>query len=291
MQLRPLQKDAKVGIAAPAAPFSQGRFLRAVRNLRGLGLRVDFRKDIVSQHRYLAGSDQRRSQELQRWLADPKIAALLFARGGYGTQRLLPKLQKVFPKIVVGFSDLTVLLVWLWQRHQLPSLYGPMLTSHLVDKRYAKKVVRMLQDPAKLRQQRLIAKKIIRPGRCRGRLVGGCLTLLASLLGTPDEIETNGTILFLEDTDEPPYAVDRLLTQLEQAGKFRKVRGIVLGSFRLKKTAFPSSIEKVFRDRLQHFSGPILWGIRFGHCPKPHLIPYGGMGRITGRRLILERAL
>lgn len=224
-------------------------------------------------------------------LRDPKISTLLFARGGYGTQSLLPLLQEVSPKIVVGMSDLTALLVWLWQRHHLPSYYGPLVGPHLKRRQVSQKLFRILTNPKALEKQKLKARSVIRPGKGRGRLVGGCLTLIASLLGTPFELKTDQTILFLEDTDEPPYAVDRLLTQLEQAGVFRKVRGIVFGTFRLGKQLFPISVEKVIREKFRYFQNPVLWGLQFGHCPNPDLIPLGGIGRIEKNRLVLERGI
>ncbi|MBI2982488.1 MAG: LD-carboxypeptidase [Deltaproteobacteria bacterium] len=290
-RLKPLKEGSCIGIAAPAGPVSKPRFLRGVRNLERAGFSVTYGRDIFSQNRYLAGNDARRSRELAQLLNDPKIDALLFARGGYGTQRILPMLKKVRPKIVVGFSDLTVLLAALWEKWKIPSLYGPMVATQLREPKVVSRLTRVLSEDNRLEKQPLKAQKVLRPGKTKGRLLGGCLTLVASLLGTPYEINTRGSILFLEDVDEPPHAVDRMMTQLEQAGKLRGVRGIVLGTFRLKNKHFPNEIEKVLRDRLSRFKGPVLWGVRFGHCPDPAIIPYGGIGRIEGGRLIIEKGI
>lgn len=228
---------------------------------------------------------------MNRLLQDPKIDAVLFARGGYGTQRLLPGLRKIHPKIVVGLSDLTVLLAALWKKFRLPTLYGPMVATQLIHLRTVRRLKKVLLNPKSLEGQTLMAKRVLHGGTARGRLVGGCLSLVASLLGTPYDIDTRGTILFLEDVDEPPYRIDRFLTQLEQAGKFSGVRGIILGTFRLKKELFPTSIRKVVEERLKSFKGPILWGVHFGHCPNPQLIPFGGIGLIQGNRLQIERGI
>ena len=140
-------------------------------------------------------------------------------------------------------------------------------------------------------KQKLLSRKILKPGKASGIIVGGCLSLVVSTLGTPWEIETKGKILILEDTHEEPYAVDRMLTQLEQAGKLKGVRGIVLGTFRLRKTFFPSQIESVFREKLKNFSGPVLWGVRFGHCPAPLFVPIGLQAKIEGRELSVTEKL
>lgn len=291
IRLRPLKEGARIGIAAPAGPFVRSHFLRGVRNLQRAGFKVSYRQGIFAHHDHLAGDDRRRSEELSRLLFDPKIDALLIARGGSGTQRLLPALKKIAPKIVVGLSDITVLLAALWKKHRLPSLYGPMIATQLVHPRTARHLAKILTRPDALEKQRLVAKKIFRPGHARGRLVGGCLSLVVSLIGTPWEIDTKGSILFLEDVDEPPYRIDRLITHLEQAGRLKEANGIVLGTFRLGKDHFPRSIEKLLRERLKNFQGPVLWGLRFGHHPNPLILPFGGIGRIKGRRLIIEKGI
>ena len=298
----PLKNGDTITIAAPAGPFDRGRFLRGVSLLKKAGFRVTYGRDIFSKKGaspkgdspkgYLAGDDARRARELNRALADPKAGALLFARGGYGCQRILPILRnRCSPKVVVGSSDLTVLLIYLWKRFRMRSYYGPMVAPHLILPKNVERLRQALTDPLFHENQKLVARKVLRPGRASGRLVGGCLSLLISTLGTPWEIDTDGALLFLEDTHEEAYAVDRMLTQLEQAGKLKKVRGIVLGTFRQKKILFPASVEAVFREKFKRFRGSVLWGIRFGHCPDPLLIPFGGEGRIEGKRLILTRGI
>lgn len=292
MKLIPLQKGDCIIVAAPAGPFDRSRFLKGVSLLKKAGFRVRYEPGIFSRKGYLAGDDSRRLREIKTALADPKAGALLFARGGYGCQRLVSHLGgRCRPKVVVGSSDLTVILIHLWKRFRLRSFYGPMVAPHLILPKNVERLRRALTDPLFHAKQRLVARKALRPGRASGRLIGGCLSLIASSLGTPWEIDTDGCILFLEDTHEEPYEVDRMLTQLEQAGKLKKIRGIVLGTFRQKKILFPASVEAVFREKFRRFHGPVLWGLRFGHCPDPLLIPFGGEGRIEGRRLILTRGV
>jgi muramoyltetrapeptide carboxypeptidase len=295
LKLQPLKKGDVIAIAAPAGPFDRGRFLRGVALLRKAAFKTSFRRDIFSRHPrlgYLAGDDRRRAQELRSWLQAREPKALLFARGGFGSQRILPLLDgRLRPKVLVGSSDLTALLNYLWKKRRLPSLYGPMVAPHLILPKNVSRIVRALTDPGYFRKQTLTAKKVLKPGGASGRLIGGCLSLLISTLRTPWEAETRGSILFLEDTNEEPYAVDRMLTQLEQAGKLKGVRGIVFGTFRQGKILFPPKVEKVLRERLKTFRGPVLWGLRFGHCRDPLIIPFGGIGRIKGNQLLIEKGI
>jgi len=289
--LRPLKRGSLIGIAAPAGPFDRRRFRKGVLNLQRAGFRTRNHSDIFSRDRYLAGSDSRRSRELNDLLADPKVEAVLFARGGFGTQRLLPTLKRFRPKVIVGLSDLTALLATLWKKYRLPTLYGPMIATQLIHPATTRRLTRILTTRGALERQLLVAKRVFQPGNARGRLVGGCLSLIVSLIGTPWDLETAGSILFLEDVDEPPYKIDRLMTQMEQAGKLKGVKGIVFGTFRLRKNHFPREIEKVLSERLKDFRGPVLWGLRFGHCPNPLILPIGGIGRIRKNRLVIERGI
>jgi len=296
VKLRPLKVGSRIGIAAPAGPFDRKRFLKGVRVLNRLGFRVQYGQDIFARNGYLAGNDRRRARELIRFLQNRRVQALLFARGGYGCAPLLPLLLKnsIKPKVVVGFSDLTVILNFLWKGLRLPSLYGPMVATDLGGVTHPKNAERLhsaLIDPDFFEGQHLVAKSLLNPGQARGRLVGGCLQLIISTLGTPYDLETRGSILFLEDTGEEAYRVDRMITQLIQAGKLRGVRGIVLGTFKIGKQLFPTGIHRVFQDRLKWFRGPILWGVRFGHCENPLILPLGGIGRIEGRRLLIEKGI
>ena len=294
LKLKPLKKGDPVAVAAPSGPFDRQQFLKGVGELQKVGFRVGFQKNIFARHKvlkFLAGDDARRASELNRYLSDDS-KAILFARGGFGCQRILPLLKgPCSPKVVVGLSDVTVLLNHLWQKFRLPSLYGPMVAPHLTEPHNVRRLVLALTRSDALRKQDLPARAVIRSGQAQGTLVGGCLSLVASTLGTPWEIETKNTILFLEDTDEQPYATDRLLLQLEQAGKFKGVRGIVFGTFRQGKILFPKEIKQVIQERFKKFKGPVLWGLRFGHCPNPLFIPLGGVGRIQGKKLFIEQGI
>jgi muramoyltetrapeptide carboxypeptidase len=287
----PLEKGDLIAVAAPAGPFDRKKFHHGVFLLKKAGFGMALRKDITARRGYLAGDDARRAAELNEALASP-FSALLFARGGYGCQRIAPLLKpKIHPKIVMGSSDVTVLLIHLWKRYRLPSYYGPMVAPHLTQPKTVRRVARALTDPKFFDRQSIIAKSALKGGSAAGTLVGGCLSLVIATLGTPWEIDARGKILFLEDTNEEPYAVDRMLTQLEQAGKLKGVKGLVFGTFKQGKTLFPKSIREVLREKLKKFRGPVLWGVRFGHCKDPLILPFGGEGRIRGNRLVVTRGI
>lgn len=291
MKLKPLNADDLIAIAAPAGPFDRQRFRTGISLLKKAGFGVAMRKDITRKCNYLAGDDNRRGTELAEALAAP-FPALLFARGGYGCQRIVPFLRiKPVPKVVMGSSDLTVVLMYLWKKFRMPSYYGPMVAPHFTDPKNVARVARALTDPLFFNRQPLVARQVLRTGKAEGTLLGGCLSLLVSTLGTSLELDTRGSILFLEDTNEEPYAVDRMLTQLEQAGKFKGVKGFVFGTFKQKDNLFPTAIRNVMIEKLAHLRVPILWGVRFGHCPDPLIVPFGGKGKIADNRLLITKGI
>ncbi|MDO8461946.1 MAG: LD-carboxypeptidase [Deltaproteobacteria bacterium] len=274
----PLRDGELVGLAAPASPFKLGAFKKGLDRLKQLGFRARYRQDLFSRQGYLAGSDRRRAEELNRLFADPEVKVILAVRGGYGTARIIPHLDerviRTHPKLLVGYSDLTLLQLYLWQRFSVPSLHGPMLLPQLAfaPLSYLKKVVSFLQGetgPIKIKPQHFLRK-----GTAEGVLVGGCLSLVVTTLGTPFEIETKDSILFLEDIGEKVYEIDRMLTHLKNAGKFKMVRGILIGRFADK------AVRKMMTDFFSDFKGPIAYGLPFGHVSEPLLLPIGIRARL-----------
>jgi len=232
----PLQIGDTIGLVAPAGPvrdreaFAFGRQL-----LEGQGYLVKIPDDLFNQHGYLSGSDLERAGQFATMWRDPEVKAVLAVRGGYGCLRLLPRLDlaelAATPKILAGFSDLTVLLNEFSQQTGLLTYHAPMLnTLARSDEVSRAAFLGILADDmdSEIRPSGL---EIIRAGRGCGRLAGGNLTSLAHLIGTPHEINWRGAILFLEDTGETPYRIDRLLTHLERAGCLRELAGLILGTF------------------------------------------------------------
>lgn len=278
-----------IGIAAPASPFERGPFEAAVRVLETAGFRIRMQDDIFARQRYLAGSDARRAAELNALLADPKVRAILFARGGYGTQRILPLLDvsaaKADPKVVLGYSDLTVLHAYLHHHCQWVTFYGPTLGTHLggdappATWEWLRAACMERKPMGRLPADQLV---VIKPGKASGPLVGGCLTLVQAGLKTIYEWPTTGGILFLEDRGEKLYALDRMLTHLKHAGAFRGVKGILLGSLVLAADEpAPQELVPILTEFFHDFPGPVIAGLPAGHCDPCITLPLGVRTTLT----------
>jgi muramoyltetrapeptide carboxypeptidase len=223
-----------VGVVAPSGAVDEERLRAGVRVLEGWGLRVMLGDAVLERRGYLAGTDEARYADLRRMLDDPEVRAVFCARGGYGSQRLLPRLDGALlgdrPKALVGYSDATALLAAAVGAGVV-ALHGPMVAADLargLSGRSLTRLRRMLTEADYLWEAEV--PETVRPGRARGRLVGGCLSVLAASLGTPWAPDTRGAILFLEDVHERPYRLDRLLTQLRLSGKLSAAAGVVFGT-------------------------------------------------------------
>ena len=238
---------------------------------------------------YLAGPDQQRAGELSRALGDPAVGAVLAARGGYGSSRLLPLLDlealAATEKLLVGFSDLTCLLNPLAQRG-LVTVHGPTLTQlPRLEDESRQDLARLLSGrwpwPARLSGLGLV------PGRVRGRLWGGNLSLLCHLLGTPHMPRLEGGILLLEDTNEPPYRLDRMLWQLRLAGVLEQVAGLALGWLSAREPLAPEQ-EEILRRDLLPLGLPLVAGLPLGHGPANRCLPLGAWAELDGEAGWLE---
>ena len=233
------------------------------------GLRVMLGDGIRARQAYLAGEDGVRRSDLQRMLDDPSVRALFCARGGYGSQRVVPSLDfgtlARAPKPVVGYSDATALLGAV-VANGVVGVHGPMVATDMargLSARSEEHLRRLLSDPGYLWEAEFT--DVIRHGRAVGRLAGGCLSMIASLLGTPWALETDGTILFVEDIGERPYRLDRLLTQLRQAGTFERLAGLVFGTFMTCPVVDGVSPLDVVRACCADLPFPIAFGLPAGH--------------------------
>lgn len=273
-----LQPGDTVGIAAPAGPFRRDALKRGVGILRELGYRVHIPEGLNRQDGYLAGSDFHRAALLSGLFADPAIKAVWCARGGYGSMRILPHLdyQKIrkTPKILIGFSDVTALLTALYMRCGLATFHGPLVTT-LADS--TRKSVTAMNRALSSGESICLAttKKhgVLNPGLAAGPVIGGNLTTLCHLLKTPFEPCFEGHILFLEDTGEAAYRIDRMLGQMKLAGCFAGLRGLALGTF--KNCGPVRTIRRIVRDMFRDFQIPILWGLDIGHGRSNLTLPLG----------------
>ena len=292
-----------IGLAAPASSFQEQALHEGIALLESLGFRVQYTPRLFERYRYLAGHDRARAAELNALFADPDIQAIFCCRGGYGSQRLIPYLDTATimanPKIFMGYSDLTSLLLYLYSQCHLVTLHGPVVAGDLrrgltpLIQRQLKGV--LMGDPVTMQppDECLTGLTVLRPGEAEGRLLGGCLSLLVCAVGTPWQPQTRDTIVFLEDRGERLYAIDRMLTSLKLAGVFAGVRGLVFGTMeRVEADRHLSfGMEDVIVDVLGDLDIPILYGFPSGHCPHPLTLPLGIHAAIRGERLMLCEGL
>jgi len=269
-----------VALVAPGGAVSRDRVEGAVRLLEARGLRVRVRDDITAARRSLAGDDGRRGEELLGALRDPEVRAVLLARGGYGTQRLLASLageELGPPRAVVGFSDNTALLEHLRQRGWAV-LHGPHPRADHPDEVDA--VLGCLGyfgEPARPAAFDLRVWNAGSGGRVMAEVGGGCLALLASGAGTPHAFRAGGRIVFIEDVNEPVYRLDRMLLQLRASGSLDEAAAIVFG----KPATFlslgedPADLEDLLAEFAQTLSVPVLSGLAAGHGTPNIPIPFG----------------
>lgn len=274
----PLKKGDTIGIIAPAGPVrSEGDFAAGLKILTELGFKTRYQGDILRHNGYLAGTDQQRLAELHELWRDPEVKAILAVRGGYGCLRLLPDLDfsliREQPKMLIGFSDLTVLLTAIQQQTGLITFHGPMLTTLARNDRDSQEGFFDLLTGRPNPVSKIKGLEILKGGEARGRLLPGNLTSLVHLLGTPWEPEWRDTILVLEDIGEAPYRIDRLLTQLSAAGRLEQIAGLVLGDF--DQCGEVELIWQRALDLLGHRPIPLWANFPCGHGSRNQILPVG----------------
>ena len=276
-----------IGIVAPASNIKPDLLDEGCRELERLGFRTTYRPGITTAFRYFSGTDERRAAEFLEMLRNPDVRAIFCARGGYGSGRIIPylgpELLRANPKIINGSSDITMVLSLL-DRSGLVGFHGPMVAT-AIRQGEAGYFRSLLLDVLKGEQVRfpLANTQVLRPGNGEGRLTGGCLTLVAATLGTSYEVDTSGSILILEDLDTKPYQIDRMLTQLLQAGKFEGVQGVVFGEMlNCQQNANQGyTLQDVILDVLGETTFPILYGFPTGHTSGPNaIVPFGVAARL-----------
>lgn len=300
-----LRKGDTIGVIAPASPTSAEHLARAMALFSTFGYSVQMGASVHAKSGYLSGDDVLRAQDLEAMFLDDDIKAILCLRGGYGTLRLLDQLDyakiAAHPKIFVGYSDITALHTAFYQKAHLCTFHGPMLANlagRHPDLQSWAVLFDLLTNPDRVyaysgdtaRSGDQTCSVTIREGTAQGVLVGGNLSLLVSTLGTPYEIDTRDKILLLEDIDEPPYRVDRMLTQLHLAGKLQVARGIVCTDF-AKSTAAKENgwtVLDVVQERLSAIPVPSFYGLPIGHCFPNFTVQIGGEVRLHASLRILE---
>jgi len=289
VKARALPPGGTVGLAAPAGPVEPEKLAAGEARWRDAGFRVVRRDDLVARSGYLAGDDARRLRELDALVRDPEIDAIVCARGGYGCDRILDALDpaafRAARKPLVGFSDVTALLLWQRRLAGLTGFHGPMLErGDAQDPLVFADLVAQLQGRGAL--PRTLSGRGTAGGTADGRLVGGNLVLVTASLGTRWEIDTRGAILLLEEVGEPPYRIDRMLQQLRHAGKLAPLAGIGLGDFdHCVDERYPEPrVHDVVYEVLAPLGIPIVRDLPFGHVTRNCAWPLGARATIDGDR-------
>ncbi|HYL83184.1 MAG TPA: LD-carboxypeptidase [Candidatus Angelobacter sp.] len=285
-----LASGSRLGVFAPASPANSVEMIAGLAELKRQGFQVVSNQDSKAEG-YFAGLAIERLNSFVACVNSEQVDGVIALRGGYGSNYLLDfDLKKNFTlmKAVVGFSDLTTVQIYLWQKCGWVTFYGPMVAAGFnagagaakgYDESSFLQAVGRIESGWKLR----LRSEPVLTGKSAGRVLGGCLTLLEATIGTPWELDTNDSILVLEDRAMKPYQVDRVLMHLKHAGKFEGVRGIVLGEFPESEpvVAGAPSVKEVCSRILRPLGVPIVFGAPVGHTPRPMLtIPLGIQARL-----------
>lgn len=281
-----LAPGARIAFASPSSVTNLWEVSKAVTAFKNAGLEVEIGRIIKNQKnkfRYLAAPDEDRAKEFMEFVERPDIDAIISGRGGYGSMRIADLLdfEKISrnPKIYIGFSDFTFLLNTISQKAKIITYHGPIGVSSFSEfsRNYLFKVI-LENQPRSFSYTCPNAIQLVK-GNCVGRIVGGNLTMLAASLGTKHEINTDEAILFFEDTNEQPYQVDRMITQLKLAGKFDNIKGIIVGQFSKssrRKAFYPNysyTMVEVFEQLLSPIGVPTLLNVPIGHISEQITMP------------------
>ena len=288
-----LKPGATVGVIAPASvTYERLQLQLAVETIEAMGLRAKIGSHVMDRFGYLAGKDQDRADDLNEAFADPDIDAVFALRGGWGASRILPMLDYDMisknPKILLGYSDVTSLLNAIFAKSGLVTFHGPNVMSEWNEFTYSE-MRRLLFDAEPQQYQNpviieddLVARtyrtQTITSGKASGLLIGGNLTLISTLMGTPYLPDFSGKILILEDVDEAVYRIDRMLTQLALSGDLQKLAGIVFGHFTGadgNRRLGNFSLMDVLRQHCEPLGIPCFTGAMFGHVDKQSTVPIG----------------
>ena len=294
-----LQPGETVAIIGPAGPIPPDALEAGCATLLEMGYRPFYLPSILDRDLYFAGSVERRLNELHEMFRRKEVRAVLCARGGYGCNYLLPHLDLELirrnPKIFVGSSDVTTLLTYLCDAADMVTFHGPMVAGDFARPDGIDKSAWSAALTSSEKCQRTFPADEVQPlteGTGEGVLYGGCLSLLCASLGTPYEIQTRDTILFMEDLNEPPYRIDRMLMQLRLAGKLDEVKAIVFGEMRRcnQPGGEDYTLQQVVMRVLGDLRIPIAFGLKSGHVSSRNFtLPFGVRANLTvGREVRLE---
>jgi len=280
-----------IGIISPAAAVQAETLHRGCEALERLGFSICIGTHALDRYRFLAGTDRDRADELTTMFQDPTVRAIFCSRAGYGSGRLLPLLDLPVlvrtPKIFLGYSDVTLLLNALVQQIGLVCFHGPAVAGEFANGLSARSRSHLLSLLTAGRgEERIAFPTVIREGVAEGQLLGGCLSLLVTTLGTPFTLDTAGAILFIEDVGEKPYRIDRMLIHLKQAGKLDNLAGVIFGEMSgcLGEANDPTLLLSVIADVFADYSYPVGFGFPAGHGGENLTLPLGVRVRLDANQ-------
>jgi muramoyltetrapeptide carboxypeptidase len=290
-----LRRGDRIGVIAPAGCVAGEELAAGLRAIREQGFELELAPGIHDRKGYLAGSGDTRARDLTGFFLRDDIAGIICARGGFGSAQLLPLLDpeiRRHPKVFCGYSDITILLNWLLQKWGFVTFHAPMVAMDLA---------RGLSDRAKEHLWGILTGNkqkwsirlgaALRSGKCEATMMGGCLSLLTTTLGTPYEIDTRKKILFLEDVGEKPYRIERMLIHLKMAGKLDGLAGLVFGDFTECNGEGPRDVKSVIREMFHDAAYPVALGMPAGHGSENLALPFGVRMRLDcneGRLSLIE---
>ncbi len=304
-----LQFGDTIGVIGPSGACREADAVeQGAAFAQSLGFKVKLGESATAKYGYLSGTDEVRARDVNAMFADPEVDAILCTRGGYGTMRMLDRLNydliRANPKVFVGFSDVTALHIAFARRCGFVTFHGPMLTrwpaeltNDFVRESFFSAVMNDAPMGDLLNAAGYGARRTVNPGCAEGELVGGNLSLIAGTIGTPYEIDTKDKILFIEEVGERTYCVDRMLTHLRLAGKFDDCAGIVFGDFSDCPVEYPEfglTLEEVIRDCAAPCGKPIFSGLQAGHVTPKITLPLGARVRLDAdacRLTVMESAV
>ena len=291
-----LKKGDKIGLISPGFQITETQIEKSIKNLNIFGLQAVYSPRLLGKFGYFSGTDQERADDINDYFANPDIQGIIAVRGGYGCSRILSKLDyqiiRKNPKVIMGFSDVTAILNAINQKTSLITFHGPV--SQTIYRDYnamqfrnvimnPKDNILIESSPDDLTQSPKnpeYNRYTINPGLVSGQLVGGNLSVVVSMIGTPCQIDCRGKILFIEELDEEPYRIDRMLTQMLESGILQQASGIMFGICRqcnTSKNDIPDSfsLQEVIENRIKPLNIPACYGLSFGHNIHNFTLPIG----------------